>query len=347
MPAPDATNAIELTEPVDLCDDRGRLNPDAIGWSRQPLQRANLRGAYGRKKRWDYWCFHRKDLYVTVTFADVDYLGISSIWIYEPSSGFEVSVEPPSPFARGFHHVELTGVGTMSVRNGSVRLRLEDRDDATYITATGSSKQGPVSIDVRVDRPAAHESLNVVIPWSPTRFQFTSKSNTRTVTGTVSAGDRTWELGEPGDEPTYAALDIGRGIWKYRNQWNWASASGRGTGGELVGLQFGGKWTEGTGQNENALCVDGRLHKIHNELEWHYDWDAPMSPWRVTDPVNDLVDVTLTPDYDRYGKTSIGVLSMEVHQCFGTWAGRIVAESGETVHFDGLHGFAEEARNRW
>ena len=193
----------------------------------------------------------------------------------------------------------------------------------------------------------AAPSLNVVIPWSVRRFQFTSKANTRTVSGTVTVGDRRFVLGAEGDEPTYAALDVGRGVWKYDNRWNWASGSGRGTGGELVGLQFGGKWTEGTGYNENGLCIDGRLHKIHNELEWSYDWDNPMAPWRVTDPVGDLVDATLTPTYDRYGKTSIGVLSMEVHQMFGTWSGRAVAESGETVSFDGIVGFAEEARNKW
>lgn len=338
----------ELTDVVDLCDDRGAINGDAIGWSRHPLHRANLRGAYGRKKRWDYWCFQRSDLYVTVTYADVDYLGLTSVWIYEPSTGFEVKVEPPAPFARGFAHNELSGVGTMSVRNGGVTMRFEEHDDATLITVDApKTAHGPLSIDVRVDKPAGHESLNVVIPWSVRRFQFTSKANTRTVSGTVTVGDRRFVLGAEGDEPTYAALDVGRGVWKYDNRWNWASGSGRGTGGELVGLQFGGKWTEGTGYNENGLCIDGRLHKIHNELEWSYDWDNPMAPWRVTDPVGDLVDATLTPTYDRYGKTSIGVLSMEVHQMFGTWSGRAVAESGETVAFDGIVGFAEEARNKW
>ena len=36
-----------------------------------------------------------------------------------------------------------------------------------------------LAIDLVVARPAGHESLNVVIPWSERRFQFTSKQNTR------------------------------------------------------------------------------------------------------------------------------------------------------------------------
>ena len=344
----------ELTEPVDLCDSAGHLNPEAIGWSRVPLHRANLRGAYGRKKRWDYWCFINSDLYVAVTYADVDYLGITAVWIHQPSTGFTASIEPPAPFARGFVHTERSGVGTMSVRNavrvgnGPVDLRIEDRPDATLIKVTAErTAWGPLDLDVAVERPEGHESLNVVIPWSLRRFQYTAKDNSRRVRGHISIGDRRFDLGAEGDETTWGILDVGRGLWRYNNRWNWASGSGIASGGAVVGLQFGGKWTEGTGYNENALCVDGRLHKIHNELSWDYDWDHPLRPWRVIDPVGGLVEATLSPTHDRHSKVSIGVLSMEVHQVFGTWAGTITSESGDLVTFDAVVGFAEEARNRW
>ncbi len=44
----------EITEPVDLCLPDGRLNPDAVGWTRTPLHTTNLWG-WGRAKRWEYW----------------------------------------------------------------------------------------------------------------------------------------------------------------------------------------------------------------------------------------------------------------------------------------------------
>ena len=47
----------ELTEPALLCDERGCLNPAAIGWSRRPLLRANLKDHWPRKKRWNFWNF--------------------------------------------------------------------------------------------------------------------------------------------------------------------------------------------------------------------------------------------------------------------------------------------------
>ena len=114
-----------------------------------------------------------------------------------------------------------------------------------------------------------------------------------------------------------------------------------------VGLQFGGKWTEGTGHTENGLCIDGRLNKIGNELEWAYDWGHPTRPWRVRDPIHERVDAVLTPTHDKHSRTNLGLLSMEVHQCFGMWAGRVVTDDGEEIAFDGVIGFAEEARNRW
>ena len=66
----------EISGPVDLCDERGRLNPDARGWSRQPALRANLSRAYGRKKRWDYWCVIAPDVIVSFVYADIDYAGL-------------------------------------------------------------------------------------------------------------------------------------------------------------------------------------------------------------------------------------------------------------------------------
>src|SRR5262249_39913384 len=62
----------EVTTPVDLCDARGRLNPAAVGFSRQPLVRANLRGHWLRKKRWNFWNWIGPDAVLSVTLADVD-----------------------------------------------------------------------------------------------------------------------------------------------------------------------------------------------------------------------------------------------------------------------------------
>lgn len=62
----------ELTYPVDLCQIDGHLNRTAVGWSRRPLHRANLKGR-GRNKRWEYWCVQTPELVFAVTVSDLDY----------------------------------------------------------------------------------------------------------------------------------------------------------------------------------------------------------------------------------------------------------------------------------
>ena len=330
------THERELTGCVDLCDGR-RLSPAARGWSRRPALRANLLRAWGRKKRWDYWCVITPEVIASLVYADIDYAGLAGCWVLDRRTQRPADATVLRPLARGFALPEQVCTGTVSIDDPALSLRIEERDDVTLLRADAPH----IRIDVAVAKPPGHESLNVVIPWSDRTFQFTSKQNTRPATGTITAGDRTWIVGATED---FAVQDLGRGIWPYANRWNWAAASGRATDGRLVGLQFGGKWTEGTDATENALCIDGRLTKLGEELDWDYDWDAPMRPWRVRGAG---VDVTLTPEYDRYDATDLKLVKMEVHQCFGTWSGTIRGADGGILTIDGIDGFAEEARNRW
>jgi hypothetical protein len=72
-----------------------------------------------------------------------------------------------------------------------------------------------------------------------------------------------------------------------------------------------------------------------------------MQPWHVIDPGGQL-DVVLTPRFDKHSKVDASAdLGSETHQVFGTWSGRLVTDDGVALEFEGLQGFAEEARQRW
>jgi hypothetical protein len=195
--------------------------------------------------------------------------------------------------------------------------------------------------DVFVHRPDGHESLGVVIPWGETRFQYTNKDVARPAEGTVTWQGRTYDFGA-----SWGCLDYGRGKWPYRTQWNWGAGAGV-TGGATVGLQLGGKWTDGTGMTENALCVDGRLSKISEELIWMYDTGDWMRPWTIRTPASDRVDLTFTPSYDKVTRLNLGVASQSVDQCFGVYSGSVVPDGGERVTVGEVFGWAEEATWRW
>jgi Protein of unknown function (DUF2804). len=341
-----ATHEREITTAVDLCTVDGHLNPDARGWSRVPLHRANLRGKFGRNKRWDYWGILAGDLAISSTYSNVDYLGIVDVWWADLATGRTGGRARTLPFARGLDLPERPG--TEPLRSSSKTLTVEMVDDevGTHLRASWIERDGtPGRLDATVDLPTGHESLNVVIPWSESTFQFTSKHQARPAHGELVLGDEVRRFGDDGS--AWGVLDVGRGRWPYRTNWNWGGGAGRAGGdGPVVGLQLGGKWTVGTGATENGVIVDGRLTKVGDELEWDYQWDDPMQEWRVRAP-DGSIDLVLHPRYDKHSRTEIGIMGMEVHQVFGHWSGSVRTDEGMTVAFDDFLGFAEECRARW
>jgi hypothetical protein len=342
------TSEPELTEPVDLCTaDGSSLNPVARGWSRQPLHRANLQGRFGTNKRWDYWAILAGDLVFSTVYSDIDHLGLADVYwadlVTAETGGRAIVVAAGD----GIALPEVSGTAPLTVNRDGLDLCIADSAHGTRITAAWAEQDGRAGrIDVLIEQPAGHESLNVVIPWSDELFNFTSKQQARPAVGELVVGNRRWAIGGPEGVESWGVLDVGRGRWPSQINWNWGGGAGR-CGDHIVGLQVGAKWTEGTGFTENGLIVDGRLTKLGSELLWHYEWDEPMRPWRVTDPGGQL-DAVLTPRFDKHTDVVAGPdLGSEVHQVFGTWSGRLLTDDGLALEFADLQGFAEEARQRW
>jgi hypothetical protein len=334
----------ELTAPADLCTSDGRLSPDAVGWARQPVLDCTLHGSWGRRKRWDFWCLVGPGFAMNLTVADVDYLGLVDVWFHDLVEGATVTKTVPAPLLGRSDLAVRAGASEVRHASRNFELAVVDGPQGTRITGRFATRSGPFEIDVVVTRPAGHESLTVVIPWSDRRFQCTTKDVGRPARGTVRWGARVYELAGDGD--AWGCLDFGRGKWPYRTTWNWGAAAGL-VGGRTVGLQLGGKWTDGTGMTENALVVDGRLSKLSEELVWEYDRTNWLAPWRIRTPRSDRLDVSFRPVYDKVSRLQAGIAASTVDQCFGTYAGRIVPDDGVPIDVDGLFGWAEEAAWRW
>jgi hypothetical protein len=329
----------EITAPVDLCDSRGNLDPAATGFSRVPLHRCNLRGHLLRKKRWHYWAITNDRYILSATIADVDYIGLGSVYLIDLEHGRMTERTVIRPL--GGPRMPETVHADTYFRNRRLSLAIQDDGAAVRIRAKSPAFGGaPMRADINITRPAGHESLNVVIPWSRDRFQFTSKQSALPASGTVRMGNETVTF-EPGN--SWAVLDYGRGAWPYRTFWNWGAGSGV-TGGHTIGLNLGGGWTDGTGMTENGLILDGRLNKIHEDLQWDYDTADYMRPWRVT---SDRVDLRLDPIFERVTKTDLLLIRTEVRQIFGRYSGRVTADDGQEVSVDGVLGWVEQQDARW
>lgn len=336
-----AYNEPKLVAPANLCLKNGLLNRDAVGWSRFPLHNCRLAGSPLRKKRWNYWCITTDRFLFSVTLSNIDYLGLAFVYMLD----FET---------KEFHELTVTRLfGSGCKLKDYVQNSAAFEDDKLTFSFTSDLEFTEIKVDcpdfggktlsanLTVTSPPGHESLNVVIPWSDRRFQFTSKQNTMPVKGIITLDDKVYNA-----DGGYACLDFGRGKWPFSSFWNWAGASG--TNGEhTIGLNFGAGWTDGTGMNENGLCIDGILSKISEDLLFDYDSSDFMKPWQIKTVHSDMVDVQFVPFFERVAKTNVLFLGSEVHQMIGHFSGTVADATGKAYRFANLVGWAEEHQARW
>jgi len=200
----------------------------------------------------------------------------------------------------------------------------------------------PLTAQFTITIPPQHETLNVVVPWNERTFQFTSKQNCLPAEGIVRVGEQETVFG---GAQSFACLDFGRGIWPRHCRWNWGSASGN-QAGRLIGLNLGGQWTDRTGSTENGIFVDGRLHKLSNDLTWQYNKKDYKQPWRITEP-DGRVELTFTPFLERVATSNVWLVRSEVHQLFGHYDGTVTTTDGQQVPVKNLVGWAEDHVALW
>jgi hypothetical protein len=328
----------ELTERVALVGPDNRLAPDAVGWARSPLvdtSGVDGRRSWGRNKRWEYWNVMTPTHVLALTVSSLDYAAVHEVWVLDRARRRAVGRAATVLPARGVVLPGSLGEGPVRARARGLAVDVDEVAEGTRLRATTAA----ASFDVLVRRPAGHECLAVVVPWSPTRFQYTVKDVARPAEGTVTVDGVTREV--PAGS-SWGTLDHGRGRWPYDVRWNWGAGAGV-SGGHVVGLQLGGRWTVGTGSTENAVVVDGRVHKVHDELHWDYDPSDYLAPWHV---IGEGLDLVLTPFHDRVARTQLGVVASRTDQCFGHWSGT-VRLGGELLDVEGVEGWAEDVHNRW
>ncbi len=328
----------ELTEAVDLCLPDGTLNPAAVGWSRRPLHRANLRG-WGRNKRFEYWCITTPEIVVALNVSHSDYrVTLATFFLnHHTLAAFpEAEIHWLPSRTRVPAMPERSGTGAVTGQGDHMRVEMLPHAGGTTLRATTPR----LHVELEVEEPPGHESLGVVVPWDRRRFQYTRKDNCLPVHGRVVADGVAHAVDRAS---AFATLDHGRGRWPYAITWNWAAGSGR-CGGHEIGLQFGAKWTDGTPSTENCLRIDGRIHKLSQELEWIYDRNNWLAPWTIR---GDRVDLRFTPLYDRYSNFDRLVVCSKEHQCFGHFDGHVVDDDGRRLAVERVLGWAEEVHRRW
>jgi len=325
----------EITERVALSLPDGRVNPAAIGWSRTPLHDTGLRG-WGRNKRFEYWCLITPGLVAVVNISHHDYRANIAAMAIDLATGEKVAIRK-NKWLPGRNNVPVTlHDAPAEGRADGIVVRIDPDAEGVQLYAKGTG----LEIDLRVDITPGRESMSVVVPWSTRRYQYTKKDNCLPATGTVTMNGIAREVRA---EDGYVIHDHGRGRWPYHTKWNWGAGSGT-TDGHEIGLQFGGKWTVGTPSTENSIRIDGRVHKISEELVWEYDDSDFTAPWRIT---GERVDLTFQPVNYHHHMFDRRIITSRGDQCFGTYSGEVVADDGTRYAVRDVYGLIEEVERKW
>lgn len=354
----------ELLQPSPLIQPDGRLSK--VGWSRHPILDCNIDQAIFyppylrfwqkmRIKRWEYYAVFTPKRFVSATLATLGYAANIFAYVldYTKKDYHEESrlvlprsvVLPRNSDSAGSDSVYQTKDLRITFHNEGPR-RLVSVDWPSFDHGKG------LRVELSLACPSSHESMNIIIPFNERRFYFNRKINCMPAKGIVQWGESREEVFP---ETSSGLLDWGCGIWPYRSFWNWASASGflfrapqpgQFQGKSVsIGLNLGAGFGDTTAATENALILDGRIHKL-DQVDFVYDPRDFMRPWLFREN-NQRLDLMFTPFFHRIAQTQLPLLNSEVHQVFGRYDGRVITDDGETLQIQGLTGFAEEHHARW
>jgi hypothetical protein len=324
-----------------------------VGWARQPLLDCNLESArfYGfrpaqgfRLKRWDYYGVTTPEFFFSATLAHLGYAGLVFVYTLDFESGDFHEETLLIPLGRGIQLARNSDQGGSSFDNGRVRVAFDlgEHSRRVQVDWPGFNQGEGISADVSLHHRPEHESMVIVIPIGRRRFYYNRKVNCLPAEGWVQRGNRRSQLG-PGD--SLGNLDWGRGVWEYSSFWVWASASAFLPDGRTLGLNLGFGFGDTSAATENALIVDGRIHKL-GEVQFEYDPNDFMRPWRMASPDGRL-ELDFQPFKERVARSNLLLITSEVHQMFGQYRGRVITDEGQTIPVRDVIGFAEEHHARW
>jgi len=334
----------EILEPVAIAHEDGHLRREAVGWARHPIHDCRLTPGLGRVEKFNYWCITSRTGALTLLFAQVGRFGAALVSFQDFAARRPVECMSFHPGGLPFPMPD-TPRGDIVLDARRLRVAMRGHGEEMEIAGEARTLLGArIAIDLTVARPLAHETLNVLVPWDDIRFHFTSKQQALPARGVVRVGRREHRFGP--DRDGFACLDFGRGRWPRGIEWRWAFGAAT-RGGRTIGLNLGGTWTDATGVTENAVVIDGRVHKLAEAVDFAFDPHNPMAPWHIRTRTGARLSLRFDPLRERAVKVPLALVSADLCQMTGVFSGTFVADGGEPVAITDMPGVAESFRGRW
>lgn len=312
----------------------GELNRDSIGWNKRPYKNCTIKRSFKnffRRKRWNHYLWMNQEFVFLFAVVDLDYAGFLFLELHDLNSDESVKKSKVVPLGKGvFIEDEINN--KVYYRDHNIYINIEEIDGELSIECNWDEINSNAKLKFN------NESLNVLIPWGEKKYHYTCKDMALKSTGMVSDGHKNYNLGN-----ALCFLDYGRGIWPYEKEWYWIT-SGFERNGNIVGINLGAKWTDGTGVNENGVSINGKVYKIKSDVKFISDDFGKL--WTIESVDGQEVNLTFTPFRHEVQGENFGIIKSSLKQYIGYLEGSIKVE-GIEVEFRGDIAWFEDHFARW
>lgn len=324
---------------IALCDAQGRLNPQAVGWSPRPQVDCSIPGRYGRRKRWNHWCITTPRWMLSLTQADLDYLGYGAAYFLDLETGQGVAHSQLSPLGRCCRLPDQPQQ-SHEFNHPRLQLRCIEHPGRLRLTLDAADIGGqPLQVALDIQRPVHLDSVNLVAPLGRRGFHATCRQLGLPASGGVQLGTRHYDC--PSGQ-SFAAMDFGRGVWPWRSHWTRAAFAAPGG----IAGNFGAGWTDHSGLSENALWFGGELLHLDCPVRIEQSPHNPLAPWRLSTG-DERVELAFIPRQRHHACPRVGPIYADTQQWFGHFSGVLRGPRGERVPVDAALGWLGATHARW
>ncbi|GAM23487.1 hypothetical protein SAMD00019534_066620 [Acytostelium subglobosum LB1] len=364
----------------DLLDKKGQLVHR--GWCRQPLLKYNpdvlsrFRSAF-RLKSWNYYAVGGPTFYFAVAAIDLGYVTNFQTFIIEfddankdnkqqlceeiTSPSLLKSLGLPRDSCQHGQHIAYSSSKFklhFDVEGDSGNTDQQQKSVIHHIQVT-SAKLGIVA-NLHFDLSPNRESVVLSTPIGKDNFFYNRKTNLIPVTGSLQINGKEYlpqqqsnndnndkDIKDNKNNMAFGIMDWGRGVWDYNSFWIWSTSWGKAADGRAIGLNLGSGFGDLSTHTENAINVDGVIHKL-GHIEFEYDDKDLMAPWRFVCKHGRFGEqpLTFTPIKKKWEHNNFGLVMSSFHQIVGRVTGELLLDSGERLAID-IHSFTEVHYARW
>lgn len=339
----------EYTAPVPMLDDKGNLL--VKGWARRNVfgyDRSRVSPKL-RGKEWDFYQVSNGRYLVQIVFANISIAGYISAVLIDMHTQKTLG-SAASYFVGGREKYPLPPKGDVPNRCAYKFGGAEFCFDTQKNSRTLYFKKDNIECRFQMDIFDRHDNITTVLPFKdmPTRFFMTTKQNCMPCEGSFVVDGKACDFSK---EDTFCVMDWGRVNTPRRLVWYWGNGATYLTDKKGKKHVFGFEITWAIGDESNAtetcLFYDGVASKFGAvDVEVFPKPDRFMQPWHFVSE-DGRFDMTMTPFYDNYNDTNLGIIRMIGHQVHGLWSGSVTLDDGTLHEIKDMYAFCEYVENKW